>query len=162
MSSTHLQISLLRPAVLHILRAAGFHAARPAAADTLADITARYLILLAQRTAAYAWMNHDDAIPTITDVRLALQEVGALYPGKGPLEEQLDYDDDMRGLTGFINWVEGDVHKEIRRIAGLLQTPGEMVDMESGGEREDFLAGQYEPAVILCRNSHSFSAEKEA
>ncbi|KAI4152278.1 MAG: hypothetical protein LQ340_003007 [Diploschistes diacapsis] len=139
MPSAPLHASLLRPAVLHILRAAGFHAARPAAADALVDLAARYLGLLAQRTADNAWLNHDDMIPTITDVRMALQEVGALYPELSPLEEQLHYDDDMRGMQNFINWIEGDTHKEMRRIAGLLRTPGELVDIEAGAYREDFL-----------------------
>lgn len=143
MPSAPLHASLLRPAVLHILRAAGFHAARPAAADALVDLAARYLGLLAQRTADNAWLNHDDMIPTITDVRMALQEVGALYPELSPLEEQLHYDDDMRGMQNFINWIEGDTHKEMRRIAGLLRTPGELVDIEAGAYREDFLTGEY-------------------
>ena len=144
MSSSQLHLSLLRPAVLHILRAAGFHAARPAAAEALVDIAGRYLILVAERTAEFARTNHGDLVPTVTDVRMMLQELGALYPEKGPLEEQLYYDDDMRGVLNFRSWVEGEAHKEIRRIAGLLQTPGEMVDIEPGAEREDFLTSQCE------------------
>ena len=162
MSTTHLQVSLLRPAILHILRASGFHAARPAAADTLVDIAARYLMLLAQRTAGYAWSNNHDTIPTITDVRMALQEVGALYPGMGPLEEQLNYDDDLRGVENFAAWVEGDVNKEIRRIAGLHHTAGEVVDMESGTEREDFLSGESVASPVGVRYSCLLSSKEEA
>lgn len=42
---------LLRPAVLHILRAAGFHSSKPSVLDTLTDLCARHLLLLAQCTA---------------------------------------------------------------------------------------------------------------
>ena len=141
--STQLHTSLLRPPVLHILRAVGFHAARPAATETLVDLAARYLVLLAQRSAAYAWANGHDTVPTITDVRMALQEVGAFSPEIGPLEEQMNYDDDMRGVEGFIGWIDGDTHKEIRRIAGLHHTAGEIVNIEPGTEREDFLTGEF-------------------
>ena len=162
MSTTHLQTSLLRPAVLHILRAAGFHAARPAAAETVVHLTARYLILLAQRSASYAWSNGHDTVPTIIDVRMALQEVGAFSPEIGPLEEQLNYDDDMRGVEAFVGWMDGDTHKEIRRIAGLHHTAGEIVDIEPGVEREDFLTGEFVTILGRWARSSLPSSEEEA
>lgn len=55
MSDTaHLHHALLRPAILHILRAAGFHSTRPSTLDTITDLSARYFLLLAQRTAQFA------------------------------------------------------------------------------------------------------------
>ena len=142
MSSSDLYVSLLRPPVLHILRACGFQAARPAAVDTLIDLAARYLILVATKSSEYAWSNHNDPSPDITDVRMALQDVGALRPEVSVMEEQLAFDDDMRGLDAFLAWIRGDVNKEIRRIAGLERTEGDMVDVEVGAEREDFLTGE--------------------
>jgi len=83
---------LLRPAIIHILRAQGFHSTRPSVLDTITDLAARYLSLLAQRTAYFVYdrtttpsatlnpdlpntsslQNIDAAIPTIPDVRQAL------------------------------------------------------------------------------------------
>jgi transcription initiation factor TFIID subunit 3 len=77
MSSINLHNSLLRPAVLQILRAAGFNYTRNAVLDTVTDLAARYLVLLASATAQHAFNNHNDYVPTIQDVRLALLEVGA-------------------------------------------------------------------------------------
>ena len=144
MSTTDLYTSLLRLPVLHILRATGFQAARPAAVDTLVDLAARYLILVASKTSDYAWLNHNDSSPSITDVCMALQDVGALRPQLSVMEEQLGYDDDIRGIDTFLAWIRGDGNKEIRRIAGLEKTEGDMIDVEVGSEREDFLMGRYE------------------
>ncbi len=94
MSSQTLHTSLLRPAIIHIIRAAGFHSTRPSVLDTLTDLAARYLLLLAERTAFYAYdrtssgpdsqsLNHPIlTLPllstpslTISDVRLALSSI---------------------------------------------------------------------------------------
>lgn len=141
MSSNALHIALLRPPILHILRAAGFHATRPAVLDTLVDIAARYLTLLATKTASLALKNHNDMTPTITDVRMALHEVGALWPQISMTEEQFQQEEDIRGVDSFIDWIKGEGNREIRRIAGLTAEPGEVVDIEAPGEREDFLTG---------------------
>ena len=142
MSPGTLHNSLLRPSVLHILRAAGFHSTRPAAIDTLVDLAARYLDLLARQTAAHAISNHNDCVPTVTDVRMALQDVGALRPQIGIMEEQTRGEEDMRGMDAFLKWIVGEESKEIKRIAGMLAAGGEEVDVEIGIEREDFLTGQ--------------------
>lgn len=141
MSSNALHIALLRPPILHILRAAGFHATRPAVLDTFVDIAARYLTLLATKTASYALTNHNDVTPTITDVRMALHDVGALWPQISVAEEQIRQEEDMRGVDAFIDWIRGEGNHEIRRIAGLTSEPGEVVDIETMGEKEDFLTG---------------------
>lgn len=86
--SHRLHRALLRPFVLHTLRAAGFHGARPAVIDTVTDLAERYLILLAQTTARHASMAHNDPLPTITDVRMALQDCGVLAPAISGGEEE--------------------------------------------------------------------------
>lgn len=141
MSSNALHIALLRPPILHILRAAGFHATRPAVLDTFVDIAARYLTLLATKTASYALTNHNDVSPTITDVRMALHDVGALWPQISITEEQIRQEEDMRGVDTLIDWIRGEGNHEIRRIAGLTSEPGEVVDIETMEEKEDFLTG---------------------
>ena len=127
--------------MLQVLRAAGFQAARPAVVDTLVDFTARYLILLGETTASYSMANHNDLTPTILDVRLALQDVGALRPQVSTVEEYFRDAEDMRGVEAFLTWAKGDVNKEIRRIAGLTPSNGEVATLEAGEEREDFLTG---------------------
>lgn len=84
---------LLRPAIIHVLRGNGFASAKPSVLDTLTDLTARYIQLIATRTADHVFdrtlaavdddcfaeldavlIAQDDLIPSITDVRLALAD----------------------------------------------------------------------------------------
>jgi transcription initiation factor TFIID subunit 3 len=164
MSSDDLFHNLLRPAVLHILRASGFHYGKPSAVDTVVDLTARYLSLLAERTAYNAYSNHNDAAPNITDVRMAMQDCALLVPnmtageeewkqilrkpldfyneetGAREMEEQRRDAEDTADVREFIEWVKGDQNKEIRRIAGTLKpvaaNPIEQLDQL---EMEDYL-----------------------
>ena len=126
MSTDRLMLSLLRPPILHILRAAGFTTTRPSVLDALVDIASRYLLLLSQHTARHhllrsphASLVHDTSEINITDIRLAMQDLGLLYPQISAMEEQVKGEEDMRGMEGFINWCTGDMNREIRRIAGL-------------------------------------------
>jgi transcription initiation factor TFIID subunit 3 len=120
--------ALLRPCVLHILRAAGYHTTRPSVLDTLTDLAARYLFLLAQATVRYSVNNGSDLEPTIVDVRMALQNCGAL--GMAQDEEELfAIKEDMQGMEEFQAWIMGKVNKEIQRIA-----------LEGDG-KEDYLTG---------------------
>ncbi|MCJ1249151.1 hypothetical protein MMC30_006374 [Trapelia coarctata] len=151
MSTSTLQNSLLRPPILHILRAAGFQASRQAAVDSLVDIASRYLCLLASQTATHAFINHNDLIPTVTDVRMALEDVGALSPQIGAMEEQSIGEEDTRGMNAFLKWMMGSENKEIRRIAELSGAEGE-VDIEAGAEKEDYLT--------VLKKKHSKTGEE--
>ncbi|KAI4236833.1 MAG: hypothetical protein L6R40_006022 [Gallowayella cf. fulva] len=141
MSTNVLYTSLLRPPVLHILRAAGFHATRPAVLDTLVDLTARYLSLLTSNAAAHAQENHNDLILTVTDVRMALQDVGALWPQKSAMEEYLTGEEDLRGVEAFVKWARGEENREMRRVAGLIETEAPLPDVDVPANKEDFLTG---------------------
>jgi transcription initiation factor TFIID subunit 3 len=164
MSQNDLFLNLLRPAVLHILRATGFHYGKPSAVDTVVDLTARYLSLLAERTAYNAYSNHNDLIPDISDVRMAMQDCGLLVPtmtageelwkeylrkpleeyngesGAREMEEARRDAEDTADVTEFIEWVKGEQNKEIRRIAGTYKpvatNPTEQLDQL---EMEDYL-----------------------
>jgi transcription initiation factor TFIID subunit 3 len=152
MSSINLQNALIRPAVLQILRAAGFHNTSVAALDVMTDLAIRYLLLLASSTAQNAFNNHDDYIPTVQDVRMALLEVGALRPQMSVLEERakgsvkVDGQDvpfeDMRGVERFLSWATGPSSREIRRIAGLAPNPGDVVAVGVLDEHEDYVIGK--------------------
>ena len=141
MAAPNLHNALLRPPIIQILRAAGFHSTRPAVLDTLADVTARYLLILCSSTAEHARVNHDgDPVPTLADMRLALQDSGALRPQKSEMEEMLEGEEDLRGVEAFTSWFMGPSHREIRRIAGFVPTEGDMVDADSLA-KEDYLTG---------------------
>lgn len=151
MTSADLHTALLRPAVLQILRAAGFAYARPAVIDTATDLAARYFLLLASSTAQNAFNTHNTFVPTVQDVRVALSQAGALIPQMSTVEESLRDDveiegvmvpfEDLRGVQGFVNWAQGPVNKEIRRIAGFGDDAN-VEEIAAGlDEQEDYLTG---------------------
>ncbi|CAK7229394.1 hypothetical protein SBRCBS47491_007232 [Sporothrix bragantina] len=104
--------SLLRPCILQILRAQGYHAARPSVVDAFTDLAARYLTLLCETTAHHTAHNSTEVtglVPSLIDVRLALEDCALLSAGTGV--------DDVRPIAEFVDWVAGARNREIRRIA---------------------------------------------
>lgn len=140
--------ALLRPAIVHILRAAGFHSTKPSVLDTVTNLAERYLMLLASTTAQHARLSHNDAVPNITDIRMALAECGALSPLSGAAEEdwrermrrpmseieqpenggptraqaekKRREEEDLKDVRDFTRWFDSPQHAEMRRIAGLV------------------------------------------
>lgn len=151
MTSSDLHSSLLRPAVLQILRATGFTNTKPVVLDTITDLTARYLLLLAKSTVENAVSNHDDCVPTIQDVRLAMTAVGALRPQLDASEEAAkgmeEVDgvllpfEDLRGVRAFVEWAQGNVNRETRRVAGFGNEI-DVAEIAAGvDEKEDYVTG---------------------
>ncbi|OJJ46195.1 hypothetical protein ASPZODRAFT_133195 [Penicilliopsis zonata CBS 506.65] len=139
MSGANLHNALLRPPIIQILRAAGFHATRPSVLDTLADLTARYLLLLGSSAASHAANAHpEDPNVVLEDIYQALQDVGALRPQLREWEEDFAGEEDLRGLESFLGWFTGPANREIRRIAGFLPSEGDMIDPDAL-EKEDYL-----------------------
>ncbi|KAJ5233097.1 hypothetical protein N7468_006053 [Penicillium chermesinum] len=139
MSGHDLHDALLRPPILQILRAQGFHSTRPSVVESLSDLTARYIMILASSTASHAANAHpDDPVPDLEDVYQALQDAGALRPQLREWEEDWQDAEDLRGLESFLGWVTGPTHREIRRIAGFVPSEGDMVDPDAV-EKEDYL-----------------------
>ncbi len=131
--------ALLRPAVLQILRATGYHGARTAVLDSLTDLAARYLFRLCEMTALYAAHNgSEDLTPDIVDVRMALQHAGALLPERPEVEQEFMGVEDMRGVEAFIAWATGTLNKEIKRIA-----------LDGDDEANDYLDGGWH-ALAFC------------
>ena len=131
---SQLNHSLLRPCILHILRAAGYQGTRPSVLDTLTDLAARYILLLAQSAASHAADDGELEI-SVLDVRLAMQECGALLPEKVIEDQMFDPDEpeDTRGVDAFIAWATGPENTEIRRVA-----------LEGGdGSKDNYLAGSF-------------------
>jgi len=96
--------------------------------DTLTDLAARYLTLLAQSTAIHASINQTELDITVQDVRMAMQDCGALLPERVLEEQEFDQEEDMRGIEGFLSWAVGEGNREIRRIA-----------LEGDGSKDDYL-----------------------
>jgi transcription initiation factor TFIID subunit 3 len=144
--------ALLRPPIIQILRAAGFHSSRPSVLDTLADMAARYLLLLGSSAAEHAANSHpDDPVPTLDDIRLALQDVGALRPQLRDSEEDWRGEEDLRGLEAFLGWFLGPANREIRRVAGFVPSEGDVIDAASI-EMEDYLT--------VLKKKHSKTGEE--
>lgn len=139
MSSSNLHNALLRPPIIQTLRAAGFHSTRPSVLDTLTDLTSRYIMFLANSTASHAANAHPiDPAPSLEDIYQALQDAGALQPQMREWEEDWAGIEDLRGLEGFLSWFSGPVNREIRRIAGLIPSEGDMIGPDEL-EKEDYL-----------------------
>ena len=171
MTSADIHTSLLRPAVLQILRAAGFNHARPAVVDTVTDLAARYLLLIASSTAQNAFSTHNSFVPTIQDARLALSEAGALFPQISAGEEQMrnpvEFEgelvpfEDLRGVRAFVEWAQGDANKSIRRIAGFGGDEMNVEQIAAGtDEKEDYLTGKWLGRLIVaCCCAYSVTDE---
>ncbi|PFH60065.1 hypothetical protein XA68_11514 [Ophiocordyceps unilateralis] len=97
--------ALLRPSILQILRATGYHATKGAVLDSVTDLAARYLYALCEATAAHAAHNHGGGDFTAADLGFALRDVGALLP-EGRAE-------DVRGLDEFLKWFAGPRMREL-------------------------------------------------
>jgi transcription initiation factor TFIID subunit 3 len=175
MSTGNLNHALLRPAILQILRAVGFHSARPSVVDTLTDLTAKYIMLLAARTASHAVENHNDPTPDTTDVRLAMADCGLFSPSltsteevwrellRKPLSEVPDHNglrsmeaatrdaEDTAEIAEFFQWFDGPLYKEILRIAGLQQ------EEQPLGENQDTMV--IEDYLTALKKKHSKSGE---
>lgn len=178
MTANSLHHALLRPAVIHILRAAGFHGARPSVVDTLTDLAGRYITLLSERTLAHSLSSHNDLNYDITDLRMALEDCGLLIPTRTsseeiwaellrtPLEEyseQYDIrqrekerrdDEDTEGVRNFAEWFESNKYKEIQRIAGFGQAEGQVPSLGPPPVREDYLTGEFWCTHVFCRRAN--------
>jgi transcription initiation factor TFIID subunit 3 len=174
MSTALLNHALLRPAIIQILRASGFHAARPSVIDALTDLAGRYIALLAARAAFHANSNHGDSIPDITDVRLAMADCGLLTPGQTATEEawrellriplseipernglrrveEVKRDEeDTEDVKEFVKWFDGPVNKEIQRIAGLLGDSKQLSGTEGAADVHDYLTGKFFHYQVWC------------
>lgn len=130
--------ALMRPAIIQIVRAAGFHSAKPAVIDSLTDLTGRYLEILCQETARHT-ADSANLEPTIMEVRLALQDVGFFLPERDWEEQDFMEVEDMRGVNEFVSWATGPKTELIKKIA--------LDDGEEGVP--DYLTGMFSSSHIL-------------
>ncbi len=143
--------ALLRPAILQILRAQGYYSSTAGTVDTLTELAGSYMAVIAGQTARHAGQNNDfSPCPTIVDVRMALEDCGALLPQRDIAAPGLGYEEeeeDTRGVDDFINWAKGKKNQRIRKVAGLHR-PVVVGEENEAEEREtDYLSGMYPPSV---------------
>ncbi|KYK55533.1 Bromodomain associated domain protein [Drechmeria coniospora] len=107
--------ALLRPVILQILRATGYHATKGAVLDSLTDLAARYMLTLCEKTAAHAVHARGDAVEyTVVDLRMALQDAGALMPERTAAEQDWRHDEeDTSGVDEFLAWFSGPMMREL-------------------------------------------------
>lgn len=150
--------------VIHTLRAAGFQSTRPSVLDTFTSLAERYLLLLASTTAAHALNAHAEPEPSLSDVRMALRDCGAIVGGESAAEEEwaemmrVPVDElarmagekggdarragekrkrdaaDVAELTPFLDWFDGSQYAEIKRVAGMSEGLGAAAVGVGGGK----------------------------
>ena len=140
--------ALLRPSILQILRATGYYACKPATLDFLTDLAARYIELLAEKTAAHAVTNGTAESPTVVDVRMALQDVAAVLPERCITEQEFVGVEDTRGMDEFLAWFAGPRHKTIREYAAVDGDP-DATDFLTGGVSFFASFSHYELPVVV-------------
>jgi len=124
--------TLLRPCVLQILRAQGYHATRTTVVDALTDLATRYMYALCRSTAHHMAHNGSEDGPTVVDVRMALQDCGAFLPEEVFEEQEWAGEEDASGVEEFIRWFQTARTKEITRVA-----------LDGDDENTDYLMGKY-------------------
>jgi transcription initiation factor TFIID subunit 3 len=141
-SASEVHHALLRPAILQILRAQGYYSSTGGTVDALTELTGNYVSAIARQTALHAAQNNEMTLsPTITDVRMALEDCGALWPERDFTAQEMRDEEDTRGVDEFIRWAKGKKNQRIRKVAGI-QAP---IAGEEGDEQDretDYLSGK--------------------
>jgi transcription initiation factor TFIID subunit 3 len=101
----------------------------------------------------HAEINHPIEIETsIQDVRMALQDCGALGPEKCMEDEEFEGEEDMRGVEEFLAWITGMPNEAIRRVASEV----------GDAANEDYLSGTSSFLSDINLALMFFSSQKEA
>lgn len=80
--------------------------------------------------------NHGDAGDyDIVDVRMALQEAGALLPERTETEQMWKGEEDLRGVEEFIQWFSGTRMKEMMEM-GSGDTESDATDYLAGKKKQ--------------------------
>ncbi|XXG94005.1 hypothetical protein Hte_000256 [Hypoxylon texense] len=138
-------LALLRPAILQILRAQGYYATTPDTADAITELAARYMTTICQQTARHAEINNEfgyPGIPDVVDVRMALEDCGALWPNRDLTAQEVKGEEDTQGVDDFVQWSTGKKNQRIRKVAGLDKPMAGDVGVESVEEQRptDYLS----------------------
>jgi len=124
-SAAEVHHALLRPVILQILRAQGYYTSTPRTIDTLTELAGNYITAISKQVVYHAADNNPESLePSIIDVRMALEDCGAL-PASNPVDMTMlqDREEDTHGVDQFISWATGKKNQRIRKIAGLDTEP---------------------------------------
>lgn len=159
----------LRPAMLQILRATGYHSTSPAVLDCVTDLAARYLSLLCERTADHAAHGASGGCAGgsgeagdfgVPEVRLALRDAGALLPERAGPEQLWRGEEDLRGVEEFAAWVLGARMRELTEFARGDGDSDEVDYLNGEQASPDFLPFHFHtlhlPIYILSFHFHFF------
>lgn len=143
-TASEIHHALLRPAILQILRAQGYYSSTAGTVDALTELAGSYISAIAQQTAHRAALNNELSLsPTIVDVRMGLEDCGALCPQRDFSVQELRGEEDTRGVDEFIRWAKGRKNQRIRKVAGLHRPVVVGEEGEAEEEREtDYLSGR--------------------
>ncbi|KAI1083334.1 hypothetical protein F5B20DRAFT_460611 [Whalleya microplaca] len=134
-TASEIHHALLRPAILQMLRAQGYYASTPGTVDALTELAGNYLSMIARQTALHAASNNTATLaPDLVDVRLALEDCGALWPEREFVAQQLAGEEDTRGVDEFVRWATSRKNLRIRKVAALDKPSAGTA--EEGGEEE--------------------------
>ena len=153
--------ALLRPAILQILRAQGYYSSTPGTIDTLTELAGAYMTTISRQTAAHAARNNGlGPEASVVDVRMALEDCGALWPrrdfsaqelaggGAGGSDSEGGEEEDTRGVDEFIRWAKGKKNLRIRKVAGLDKPSVTSEDNEVEERETDYLSGRHTHLVF--------------
>ncbi|KAI0013432.1 hypothetical protein F4779DRAFT_613581 [Xylariaceae sp. FL0662B] len=119
-TASEIHHALLRPAILQVLRAQGYYSSTPGTVDALTELAGNYLGMIARQTALHAASNNMVTLaPDLVDVRLALEDCGALWPERELVSQELSGEEDTRGVEEFVRWATGKKNQRIRKVAAL-------------------------------------------
>ncbi|KAH8675672.1 Bromodomain associated domain protein [Xylariales sp. PMI_506] len=120
--------SLMRPAVFQILRAQGYSAARPGVIDAITELAGDYMFRLAEKVARNAEHNNPvDCQPTVRDMRMALEDVGAMSAPNWFMAQDCEGGEDLRGVESFTRWFSSEKNAKIARVAEAFQQTGDLL-----------------------------------
>ncbi|KAK7752739.1 hypothetical protein SLS62_005291 [Diatrype stigma] len=141
-TASEIHHALLRPAVLQILRAQGYYSSTAGTVDALTELAGSYIGAIARQTAHHAALNNELSLsPTVVDVRMGLEDCGALCPQRDFAAQELSGEEDTRGVDAFIAWAKGRKNQRIRKVAGLHRPPVVAGEEGEAEEREtDYLS----------------------
>lgn len=158
-SAAEIHHALLRPVILQILRAQGYYTSTPRTIDTLTELAGNYITAISKQVVYHAADNNPEALePSIVDVRMALEDCGALPGSCAADQDMIDGEEGMHAVDDFIAWTMGKKNQRIRKIAGL--GTGASAPLGEGEEEveeppTDYLSGRLRLETVsgICSSS---------
>ncbi|KAI1862284.1 uncharacterized protein JN550_010291 [Neoarthrinium moseri] len=137
-SSTPLTMSkyyhaVFRPVIMQVLRAQGFYSSQPGVVDFLTELAAQYMVKMGEQTRLNAEHNHPwTPDPSVTDVRQAMEFVGAFERIDSLEKDEGELDSELKGIEAFRQWFDGPKAEKINRVAEAFQQLAQTLEPTDG------------------------------